>query len=150
MKWLIKTENDLAALFLRILLGVVMFPHGAQKALGWYGGGGFSGTMGFFTTKLGIPYVFALLVIAAEFLGALGLIAGLLTRVAAFGIFSVMVGAIYMVHWKFGFFMNWFGKNPGEGYEFHLLAIAIALALDRKSTRLNSSHSSVSRMPSSA
>ncbi|NIO15561.1 MAG: DoxX family membrane protein [Deltaproteobacteria bacterium] len=129
MKWLIKTENDLAALFLRILLGVVMFPHGAQKALGWYGGGGFSGTMGFFTTKMGIPYVLALLVIAAEFLGSLGLIAGLLTRVAAFGIFSVMVGAIYLVHWKIGFFMNWFGKNPGEGYEYHLLAIAIALAL---------------------
>lgn len=129
MKWLIKTENDLAALFLRLFLGVVMFPHGAQKALGWYGGGGFSATMGFFTTKMGIPYVLALLVIAAEFLGALGLIAGLLTRVAAFGMFCVMVGAIYLVHWKYGFFMNWFGKNPGEGYEFHLLVIAIALAL---------------------
>ncbi|NIS75362.1 MAG: DoxX family membrane protein [Deltaproteobacteria bacterium] len=129
MKWLIKTENDVAALFLRLFLGVVMFPHGAQKALGWYGGNGFSGTMGFFTTKMGIPYVLALLVIAAEFLGALGLIVGLFTRVAAFGVFSVMIGAIYMVHWKFGFFMNWAGKNPGEGYEFHLLAIAIAFAL---------------------
>jgi putative oxidoreductase len=106
-----------------------MFPHGAQKVLGWYGGNGFSGTMGFFTTKMGIPYVLALLVIAAEFLGALALIAGLLTRVAAFGMFSVMVGAIYMVHGKFGFFMNWRGQNPGEGYEYHLLVIAIALAL---------------------
>jgi putative oxidoreductase len=85
--------------------------------------------MGFFTAKMGIPYVLALLVIAAEFLGALGLIFGLLTRVAAFGVFSVMVGAIYLVHGKFGFFMNWAGKNPGEGYEFHLLAIAIAFAL---------------------
>jgi putative oxidoreductase len=132
MKWLIKTENDVAALFLRLFLGVVMFPHGAQKALGWYGGNGFSGTMGFFTTKMGIPYVLALLVIAAEFLGALGLIFGLLTRVAAFGVFSVMVGAIYLVHWKFGFFMNWAGKNPGEGYEFHLLVIAIAFALMMK------------------
>lgn len=132
MKWLIKTENDVAALFLRLFLGVVMFPHGAQKVLGWYGGNGFSGTMGFFTTKMGIPYVLALLVIAAEFLGALGLIFGLLTRVAAFGVFSVMVGAIYLVHWKFGFFMNWAGKNPGEGYEFHLLVIAIAFALMMK------------------
>jgi putative oxidoreductase len=132
MKWLIKTENDVAALFLRLFLGVVMFPHGAQKALGWYGGNGFSGTMGFFTTKMGIPYVLALLVIAAEFLGALGLIFGLLTRVAAFGVFSVMVGAINLVHWKFGFFMNWAGKNPGEGYEFHLLVIAIAFALMMK------------------
>jgi putative oxidoreductase len=129
MKWLIKTENDVAALFLRLFLGLVMFPHGAQKVLGWYGGNGFSGTMGFFTTKMGIPYVLALLVIAAEFLGALTLIIGLLTRVAAFGMFSVMVGATYMVHWKFGFFMNWRGQNPGEGYEYHLLVIAIALAL---------------------
>jgi len=129
MKWLIKTENDVAAFFLRLFLGAVIFPHGAQKVLGWYGGNGFSGTMGFFTAKMGIPYVLALLVIAAEFLGALGLIFGLLTRVAAFGVFSVMVGAIYLVHGKFGFFMNWAGKNPGEGYEFHLLAIAIAFAL---------------------
>jgi putative oxidoreductase len=129
MKWLIKTENDVAAFFLRLFLGAVIFPHGAQKVLGWYGGNGFSGTMGFFTAKMGIPYVLALLVIAAEFLGALGLIFGLLTRVAAFGVFSVMVGAIYLVHGKFGFFMNWAGKNPGEGYQFHLLVIAIAFAL---------------------
>lgn len=128
-KKIISTSPSLSPLILRLTLGIVMFPHGAQKALGWFGGHGFSGTMQFFTETMQIPALFALLAIAAEFLGALGLIVGLLTRVAAFGIFSVMVVAILTVHAKMGFFMNWMGNQPGEGFEYHLLAIGLALAL---------------------
>jgi putative oxidoreductase len=126
---LFRTDNDASSLVLRVMLGVVFFPHGAQKVLGWFGGHGLEGTLGFFTQTMGLPLVVAALVIAAEFLGALGLIAGLLTRLAAFGILCVMTGAIFMVHLPHGFFMNWSGKQAGEGFEFHLLAIAIALAL---------------------
>lgn len=106
-----------------------MFPHGAQKVLGWFGGHGFSATLDAFTGKMGIPLVFALLAIAAEFLGSLGLIVGLLTRVAALGITCVMLVATLMVHLQNGFFMNWFGNKQGEGFEYHLLAMAIGLAL---------------------
>lgn len=126
-KKILQTENDFASLILRVLLGTVFFPHGAQKLLGWFGGYGFSGTMGFFTGS-GIPWVFGFLAIVAEFFGALGLITGLLTRVAAFGIGVVMAVATTM-HLQNGFFMNWSGNQKGEGFEFHLLALAIAIAL---------------------
>ena len=126
---LFRTDDDSAALILRVMLGVVFFPHGAQKALGWFGGYGLTGTLGYFTETMGLPLAAAALVIAAEFLGSLGLITGLLTRLAAFGILCVMTGAIFLVHLPHGFFMNWGGNQAGEGFEFHLLAIAIALAL---------------------
>ncbi len=128
-KKLINTDNDVASLVLRIFLAVVFFPHGAQKVLGWFGGYGFAGTYATFTDTMGIPGFLVLLVFAAEFLGPLGLIAGLFTRVAAFGIMSVMVVAVPMLHWQHGFFMNWFGNQTGEGFEYHLLVIAIAVAL---------------------
>jgi putative oxidoreductase len=126
---LFRTDDDSASLILRVMLGVVFFPHGAQKVLGWFGGFGLEGTLGFFTQTMGLPLAVAALVIAAEFLGSLGLITGLLTRLAAFGILCVMTGAIFLVHLPNGFFMNWGGNQAGEGYEYHLLAIAIALAL---------------------
>jgi putative oxidoreductase len=126
---LLRTDNDWSSLVLRLMLGLVFFPHGAQKVLGWFGGHGLAGTLGFFTETMGIPLALALLVIAAEFLGSLGLITGLLTRVGAFGIFCVMLGAIFLVHLPNGFFMNWGGNQAGEGFEYHLLAIAIAVAL---------------------
>jgi putative oxidoreductase len=126
---LLYTEKDYGALLVRLALGIVMFPHGAQKVLGWFGGYGFAGTMGYFTETMGLPYLLALLVVLAEFLGSIGLIVGALTRIAALGIASVMVGAILLVHWPNGFFMNWSGKQAGEGFEFHLLAIGMALAL---------------------
>ncbi len=96
---------------------MVIFPHGAQKLLGWFRGYGFKGTMGYFTGS-GIPAPLALLAIIAEFFGPLGLALGLLTRVAAFGIACVMAGAIFRVHRPHGFFMNWFGNQQGEGFEF--------------------------------
>lgn len=126
---LFETDNDSASLILRVLLGIVFFPHGAQKVFGWFGGHGFSATMATFTEKMEIPAFFAFLDIVAEFGGAIALIIGLLTRVASFGIAVVMVVAVYLVHIPHGFFMNWFGKQQGEGFEYHILAFAIAVAL---------------------
>lgn len=128
-KKLIQTNDDTIAFILRLTLGIVMFPHGAQKMLGWFGGYGYSGTMGFFTETMGIPALFAFLAIAAEFFGSIGLITGLLSRVAAFGITSVMIVAIFTVHLSNGFFVNWTGAQSGEGYEYHLLAIGLAVAV---------------------
>lgn len=126
---LIATDNDIATTILRLVVGVVFLAHGAQKMLGWFGGYGFSGTMGFFTGMMHIPAPFAFLAIAAEFFGGLGLIFGLLTRVAAFGISCNMVVAVAMVHHNFGLFMNWTGAQKGEGYEYHLLALAMMVFL---------------------
>jgi len=127
LQLLLNTTNQSAPLIARVTLGAVMFPHGAQKALGWFGGHGFSGTMNFFTGTLHIPALFAFLAIAAEFAGALGLIVGAFSRVAAFGIASVMAVAIVTAHSANGFFMNWTGTQQGEGFEYHLLAIGLAL-----------------------
>jgi len=124
---LMSTDNDTAIAIVRVVLGVVFFAHGSQKVLGWFGGDGFSATMGFFTKMMHIPAPLALLAICAEFFGGLGLIVGLLARVAAFGIVAIMVVAIATVTYQFGLFMNWSGKQKGEGFEYHLLAIAMAV-----------------------
>ena len=128
MEWLFATDTSLAQLVLRLTLAVVIFPHGAQKALGWFGGYGVKGTLASFAQS-GFPAPLGALAIAAEFLGPFGLVLGLLTRVTAFGIASVMLGAIFKVHTQHGFFMNWFGNQKGEGFEYHLLVIGIAIAL---------------------
>jgi putative oxidoreductase len=129
LRRLFATDDNTATAILRIVLGVVFFAHGAQKMLGWFGGFGFSGTMGFFTGPMHIPAPFAVLAIGAEFFGGLGLILGFLTRIAAFGIAANMVVAIGMVHGPFGFFMNWTGTQKGEGFEYHLLVLAITAFL---------------------
>jgi putative oxidoreductase len=126
---LFETDDNAAAAILRLVLGVVFFAHGAQKMLGWFGGPGFSGTMGFFTGMMHIPAPLAFLAIMAEFLGGLGLILGFLTRIAALGIAVNMLVAIATVHSAFGLFMNWNGTQKGEGFEFHLLVLAIAAFL---------------------
>lgn len=125
---LVGTTQDVTLTILRLVLGVVFFAHGAQKMLGWFGGYGFHGTMGLFT-HIGMPAPVAFLIICTEFFGGLGVIVGLLTRIAALGICGLMIGAIFMVHMQNGFFMNWAGTQKGEGYEFHLLALAIAAVL---------------------
>ncbi len=125
---LVRTNESAGLTILRLVLGVVFFAHGAQKMLGWFGGYGFHGTMGAFT-RMGMPSPLAFLIIATEFFAALGLLAGFLTRIAALGIGGLMVGAISMVHAHNGFFMNWYGNQKGEGYEYHLLVLAIAVAL---------------------
>ncbi len=146
---LVKTNEDYALTIARLVLGVLFFIHGDQLMLGWFGGHGFSGSMEFFTQQLGIPAPFALLAICAEFFGGLMLIVGFLGRVAALTIICIMAVAIAKVHWQFGLFMNWFGTQKGEGFEYHLLAITIgvmvalrgsgALSLDRLLARLRGS-----------
>src|SRR5271168_2044923 len=123
------TDDSVATSILRLVLGVVFFAHGAQKMLGWFGGYGFAGTMSFFTGLMHIPVPLAFLAIAAEFFGGIGLILGFLTRIAAFGIAFNMLVAIGMVHSSFGFFMNWSGEQKGEGFEYHLLTLAITTFL---------------------
>jgi len=124
-----KTDDSWAGLILRVVLGGVIFAHGAQKLLGWYGGSGFEGTMGFFTQKMGLPWLIAFLVIIGESIGSVGLLAGLFTRFTAASFIVIMLGAIMTVHLPQGFFMNWFGQQTGEGFEFHLLVIGMSLAL---------------------
>jgi len=125
---LMATSNDLTLTVVRLALGVVYFAHGAQKMLGWFGGYGFHGTMGFFTQQMGIPAPLAFLAICAEFFGGLGLIFGLLSRVAALGLTVTMLVAVATVA-RNGFFMNWTGQQKGEGFEYHLLAIALLLVV---------------------
>ena len=125
----VNTSNDFTVAILRLLMGVVFFAHGAQKMLGWFGGYGFTGTMGFFTHQMGIPAPFAFLAIAAEFFGGLGLIVGFLARIGAFGIICNMVTATLMIHRHNGLFMNWAGNQKGEGFEYHILAIALGLLI---------------------
>lgn len=123
---LINTDDNIASLIARVVLGIVILPHGLQKLLGLFGGAGFTGTMGFFTGQ-GLPAALAFLVIIGESFGSLGLIFGFIGRFCAFGIMLVMLGAVMMVHLKVGFFMNWTGRQPGEGFEYHLLAIGLGL-----------------------
>jgi putative oxidoreductase len=123
------TDDSTATAILRLVLGIVFFAHGAQKMLGWFGGYGFSGTMGFFTSAMHIPAPLAFLAIAAEFFGGIGLIVGFLTRIAAFGIAVNMLVAIVTVHSANGFFMNWGGTQKGEGFEYHLLVLGMAAFL---------------------
>lgn len=145
LRKILKTDNDFTLTVIRLVLGVIFFCHGGQKTLGWFGGQSFGATMTMFTQGMGIPAPLAFLAIAAEFAGGIGLIVGFLGRIAAIGIICNMLVAIFMVHSKFGFFMNWFGNQQGEGYEYHLLAIALcfvilvkgcgALSIDRALSR---------------
>jgi len=122
-------DNSSILLAQRIALGLVVLPHGAQKLLGWFGGYGFAGTMGFFTDVMGLPWLVAFLVILAESVGSVMLIAGLGTRLAALGLSLVMAGAVLTTHLQHGIFMNWFGTQAGEGFEFHLLALALSIPI---------------------
>jgi len=126
---LVSTDADWTQTIVRLVLGVVFFAHGAQKLLGWYGGPGLKPTISMMHEHLGLPVPIALLTVAAEFLCGLGLIFGLLGRVAAVGIAFIMFAAIFMVHARNGFFLNWFGDRKGHGYEYHLLAIALAAVI---------------------
>jgi putative oxidoreductase len=125
---LISTSNDVCLTILRLVLGVIFFAHGAQKMLGWFGGYGFHPTIQFFA-QLGMPAAVTVLIMVTELFGGLGLILGFLTRIPALGIAVEMVGAIFLVHLPNGFFMNWAGNQKGEGFEYHLLAIAVAAVL---------------------
>jgi putative oxidoreductase len=125
---LLATRNDWYLTVLRLAAGIMILPHGLQKTFGLFGGAGYSKMMAGFTQGAHIPVVFAFLAIMAEFLGGIGLIVGFLTRIAAFGVMCNMIVAITR-QWQFGFFMNWGGRQKGEGFEFHLLALAILLGV---------------------
>jgi putative oxidoreductase len=125
---LLATNDSITPTVLRVALGGVVLAHGLQKVFGWFGGYGIQGTMGFFAS-LGMPPALGALVIISDFLGSLALIAGLATRFSAAAAGLVMLGAVALVHAPNGFFMNWGGAPHGEGYEFHVLALAMAASL---------------------
>jgi len=129
MKYLFQTNDNFSYWVPRVILGCVMFPHGAQKLFGWFGGFGFTNSMTYFTQTTGLPWIIAFLIIMGESLGSLGLIVGFFTRLSALGLICIMVGAIITVHIPNGFFMNWFGKQAGEGFEYHLLVIGMSIPL---------------------
>ena len=120
---------DASLLVTRIFLGTVVAAHGAQKLFGWFGGYGFEGTIGFFTQSIGLPYFLALMIILLESIGMLALIAGIFTRAFSASLIAIMLGAIFTIHAPNGFFMNWSGTQSGEGYEFHLLVLALSAVL---------------------
>lgn len=126
---IITTNNSWSPTILRLLLGIVLLAHGSQKFLGWFGGYGFNGTMGFFTNTIGLSWFIGFLVIVIEFFGSIFLIMGFATRVWSVLMIILFSGIIYTSHIQHGFFMNWFGNQKGEGYEFFLLAIGISLSL---------------------
>ena len=123
------TSNSYAPLAIRLMLGLVVFPHGLQKLMGWFGGYGFSGTMEFFTETMGLPWIIGFLVIILESIGAIALIAGLAIRPIAASFVVLALGILFTSHLQHGFFMNWYGNQQGEGYEFFLLWIGMAISL---------------------
>jgi len=123
------THADWVVGVARIVLGIIFFAHGAQNMFGWYGGPGLASSMRTFTEHLNLPPTLAFLVIAGELFSGVGLIVGLFTRIAALFIALTMVGAIAIVHFRFGLFLNWFGTKEGHGVEYHLLTIALALVI---------------------
>src|SRR6478736_1396784 len=130
MKKILATDPaNTTALIARLALGIVIFPHGAQKLFGWFGGYGFDGTIGFLTGTVHLPSIIAVLVILIESIAAIFVLAGFLTRFAALGIALQFLGVMFMVHWQNGFFMNWTGAQKGEGIEYFLFLIALSVIL---------------------
>ncbi len=123
------TSPELSSFVLRMSLGIMILPHGLQKLFGWFGGFGFQNTISFFSKNLGIPKILGALVIFVEVFGGLALLLGLGTRLAAGAVGFVLLVAAFLLHTKHGFFMNWFGNQSGEGVEFFIIALAIAVAL---------------------
>jgi putative oxidoreductase len=129
MKKILENKTDIAVLVLRITVGLVIFAHGAQKLFGWFGGYGFTGTLGYFTGTVGLPYIVGFLVIIGESIGMIALVLGLLTRFSALSLIVIMGGAFFIDHLPNGFYMNWFGQNAGEGFEFDILIIGASAAI---------------------
>ncbi len=128
-RWFLKTDAGVAGFLLRLVLAAAIFPHGVQKLVGVFGGRGFTETMEYFTETLEISWILAFLVIIVEFFAPIALLFGLFTRLAALAIGVIMVAGAWMAHFEYGFFMNWYDNQGGEGVEYHILAVGIALAL---------------------
>jgi putative oxidoreductase len=148
-KRILATDNEAVYTLLRVALGTVMIAHGVQKAFGWFGGFGWDGTMGFFTGTVGMPYLLGAATILIESLGAFLLILGFAGRINALLLGVVMLGAFFVDHMHNGFYMNWFGNQKGEGFEFDILFIAISVVLAIKGSgafsidRLLTAHSAL-------
>jgi len=126
---ILATESDWTLTLARTILGIIFFAHGAQKVFGWFGGPGLRKTVRHLNEVLGLPPIVAFAAVGAEFFGGVALILGFLARISALGIVVNMLAAIFMVHGKYGLFMNWFGDRKGHGIEYHLLAIALAIVI---------------------
>ena len=129
LQTLLSTQPNIGFSIARITLGLVLFPHGAQKMLGLFGGFGFSSTIEFFSQQMGLPLIVGFSVIAIEFFGSMSLILGLLSRCWAIAIIGMFIGIIFTTQLQHGFFMNWFGNQEGEGYEYSILIIGLALSI---------------------
>jgi len=129
LRKLLSTPNDPTLTLARIILAVIFFAHGSQKMFGFFGGRGVSGTIEIFQQTMGIPAPLTVMAMTAEVFGAVGLFLGLLSRVAAAGVLVVMLVAPFANHLYPNFFMNWQGRQMGEGYEYHLLAIALIVSI---------------------
>lgn len=128
-KTILNTTDSWEQLVIRVTLAMVIWPHGAQFLLGWFGGFGFTNSMGYLTGPAGLPWLVGFMVIMIQFFGSLMLLLGCLTRVAALGMLGMGIGMIFSGHVEHGFFMNWTGNQKGEGFEYHLLMLAMSLAL---------------------
>src|ERR1700691_4147808 len=126
---ILATDSDWVPTLARIILGIIFFAHGSQKVFGWFGGPGLRQTLRTLSEHVGLPAIMALAAVGAEFVGGAALILGFLARLDALGIAVNMLAAIFMVHGKYGLFMNWFGDRKGHGIEYHLLAIALAIMI---------------------
>ena len=126
---ILATNSDWVLTLARIVLGIIFFAHGAQKVFGWFGGPGLRKTLRHLTESLGLPPIIALAAVGAEFVGGVALILGILGRISALSIVVNMLAAIFIVHGKYGLFMNWFGDRKGNGIEYHLLTIALAIVI---------------------
>ncbi len=129
VKTLLDTHPNIGFSMARLTLGLVIFPHGAQKLLGLFGGQGYSATIDFFTTQMGLPSIIAFSIIMIEFFGSISLILGLFSRFWGLSLAGMFIGIIYTTQLEHGFFMNWFGNQAGEGYEYSLLIIGLALTI---------------------
>jgi putative oxidoreductase len=128
-RMIFKSDNLLTGSIQRIILALVVFPHGAQKLFGWFGGYGFAGTMRFFTETVGLPWVVGLMVILLESVGAVALLIGAATRLVAVCYTVLAISIIFTSHIQNGFFMNWFGNQAGEGFEYFVLWLGISGSL---------------------
>lgn len=126
LRKLMETNEDRIPMLGRLALGIVILPHGAQNLFGWFGGPGIDGALGYYSA-LGVPAFLGWMALITQFFGGLALILGFLGRVAAFGVALVLLVAVIKLHWSVGFFMNWTGALKGEGFEFHILAVTLAM-----------------------
>ncbi len=125
---LLQTTENWGATALRIGLGLILFTHGAGAMLGWFGGYGFKATAQFLQHNFSLPWVVAAFVICVQFFGSIMLMTGMGTRIAALGVLGMFIG-MAINHIDHGLHMNWSGQKAGEGYEYHLLVMAMCLAL---------------------